>query len=289
MGRCRVTERMLSGKISNEVDWESLWALAGPRRDVERLMGDDHRADQRWEHFAWCDACDRASIFHCDWLHAVEGQPNYRERLLCDGCELNVRERLLVRMVREYFDELPRTHAPTLFAYEDDTPLLRALSQRLTTVTICGSQHAESGVEVDDRAQPVDALALSSPDESFDVLVSNEILDHVPEPEAALRESYRVLRPGGILVATLPFHFTRTSTRRAEVHDGQVRTLLPELHRGHPASRYGTLVFHDLGWDLFDMLRKAGFSEPHFRCAHSLQYAYLGPELSLVLCATRGA
>jgi ubiquinone/menaquinone biosynthesis C-methylase UbiE len=44
-----------------------------------------------------------------------------------------------------------------------------------------------------------DARALPLGDDSFDVLVFHTTLCHVPEPEAALTESLRVLRPGGLL------------------------------------------------------------------------------------------
>src|SRR3954447_6605575 len=49
-----------------------------------------------------------------------------------------------------------------------------------------------------------DAIALDAPDAAFDVAVSTQVFEYVPDCERALREMHRVLRPGGraLVVAT---------------------------------------------------------------------------------------
>jgi SAM-dependent methyltransferase len=49
-----------------------------------------------------------------------------------------------------------------------------------------------------------DALTLPFPDESFDRIIAAEVLEHIPDDEATLRELVRVLRPGGRLAVTVP-------------------------------------------------------------------------------------
>lgn len=43
-----------------------------------------------------------------------------------------------------------------------------------------------------------DALDIQATDQSFDIAISSQVYEHVPDPEKMLRELHRVLKPGGI-------------------------------------------------------------------------------------------
>jgi SAM-dependent methyltransferase len=52
-----------------------------------------------------------------------------------------------------------------------------------------------------------DAQALGVAGESFDTILCTEVLEHLPEPQRAIDEMWRVLRPGGTLLLTTRFLF----------------------------------------------------------------------------------
>jgi SAM-dependent methyltransferase len=65
-----------------------------------------------------------------------------------------------------------------------------------------GHDHTNSKVDVF-----FDGTAIPFEDQRFDSVVCFEVLEHVPEIDAALAEMARVLKPGGTLLATIPFGF----------------------------------------------------------------------------------
>lgn len=50
-----------------------------------------------------------------------------------------------------------------------------------------------------------DITAIPTPDESFDVVLCTEVLEHVPDPLSALQELGRIVRPNGQIILTAPF------------------------------------------------------------------------------------
>lgn len=62
-------------------------------------------------------------------------------------------------------------------------------------------------VDIDPKNKPdIVASAENIPlgDRSVDSVVSTQVLEHVKEPEAAIYEFYRILKPGGYVLATVP-------------------------------------------------------------------------------------
>lgn len=53
-----------------------------------------------------------------------------------------------------------------------------------------------------------DITALPFESESFDCVICSEVLEHIPEHEAALQELVRVLKPNGNLVVSVPRYFS---------------------------------------------------------------------------------
>jgi SAM-dependent methyltransferase len=78
--------------------------------------------------------------------------------------------------------------------------------QRLAAFRARGWQ--TEGQEIDSRAPegvhigPLHELAL--PESSYDAVVMNHVIEHVPDPVALLGECRRLLKPGGAFVATTP-------------------------------------------------------------------------------------
>lgn len=67
----------------------------------------------------------------------------------------------------------------------------------------------------------MDGLDLRFPDESFDAVLSANVLEHVSDPDRYLRELSRVLKKGG--VAIIEFYPVWTSARGHHIHENMVK------------------------------------------------------------------
>ncbi len=132
-----------------------------------------------------------------------------------------------------------------------------------------------------------DVTSLSFQDSTCDLIVSNDVFEHIHQPMAAFRECARVLRPDGVMLATFPFLSNElASVTRAKRSDTGIENLLPEEFHGDPISNKGSLVFTDFGWDVLERFREAGFKDAVLEVYRKVDYGHLGAGL-LVFRLTR--
>jgi hypothetical protein len=205
--------------------------------------------------------------------------PNWRERLVCSQCMMNNRQRLVAKLVQQAAIE--STHS-RIYLMEQVTPIFEWV-RNLHGTDVHGSEYLGyeyTGGERINGIRHEDVMNLSFPDASFDLIVSNDVLEHIPDPEGALRECFRVLKPGGTVLATFPFHVANDKTRaRARIAANEIEHLLPPQYHGNPVSSDGSLVFQDFGWDLLDVMRGAGFSSAVCEVYSSDEFGHLGTGL----------
>jgi SAM-dependent methyltransferase len=70
------------------------------------------------------------------------------------------------------------------------------------SINIAGDYDIRGAIDV-----RLDAINLPFPDNSFDVVIFSEVIEHIPNPEAAVIEISRVLKNGGVLLITWPFNY----------------------------------------------------------------------------------
>jgi SAM-dependent methyltransferase len=208
-----------------------------------------------------CSVCGAETRFvRNTWILARELRrawpPSFvdRESQLCAECGSSRRVRLLA-------DALLSRYAAGAACVADLVREAGFRSLRVAEINAAGRMHpflaahpALTYVEYPEE----DVQALTWADGAYDLVLTSETLEHVPDLPRALREIRRVLVPGGRHVFTVPVDPRRGVTR--------LRTSLPEQHHGRGGgpfalvTRKSDLLAHwDVGRDVPDLLRAAGF------------------------------
>jgi SAM-dependent methyltransferase len=96
------------------------------------------------------------------------------------------------------------------------------------------------------------------PAESFDLVVTQDVMEHVFHPEKAYNEIYRTLRPGGYHIHTTPIYKSNVATQqKAKLKsNGSIEYLADPEYHGNPISGEGALVTFHYGYDLADLIVK---------------------------------
>jgi SAM-dependent methyltransferase len=94
-------------------------------------------------------------------------------------------------------------------------------------------------------------------DESFDLVLTQDVLEHVADPESALKEIARTLKPGGAHLFTVPWNRSAKTESRAVSRSGVVEHLKDPIYHGDPYDPKGSLVYTDWGADLVEFIERA--------------------------------
>lgn len=220
-----------------------------------------------------------------DAFYPSEPDPAFRRRAAWIAAALAAEAsplRLLdVGCGQGFYFPIYHTLGHTICAIEAD-PLPRAEAERR-------APHFGASV------QQARAEALPFAADSFDVVVMSEILEHLPAPARALAEAARVLRPGGLLLISVPHasypllwdpvNWTREALRLGPIRDGMFagiwanheRLYTPETLRAEVAAagfqisavarqtRFCLPFLHNLVYGLGRGLLEAGFLPARWR------------------------
>ena len=222
---------------------------------------------------AFSEAASATVPLHVD---GALDNPNWRETLRCSQSQLINRSRAAVTLLRRVcgLDASSR-----VYVTEQTTPMYRWMTANYPRTV--GSEFVDpslaSGTRVD-GVRHEDLTRLSFADASIDLLASFDVLEHVPDYEAALREIARVVRPGGHVLMTFPFTGQDATIVRARLGaTGEVEHLLPPEFHGDPVRpEGGILCFYHFGFDILDGLRQAGFRDASVRWYWSSARGNLG-------------
>lgn len=95
-----------------------------------------------------------------------------------------------------------------------------------------------------------DICNLPFEDNSFDFILCNHVLEHIPNDKKAMQELYRILKPGGVGIFQIPQDLNREVTFEDD-------TIVDKVERARIFGQYDHVRVY--GRDYFDKLRSVGF------------------------------
>lgn len=211
-----------------------------------------------FENEGYCPICEGPARF-------VAEQAWLRDHYFCEGCRSIPRQRALVQVLNllrpDWKQAIIHESSPTLWFFRDHCPNY-SFSYYFEDVE---RGEFQNGMRCENLER------LTFPDESFDVFITQDVLEHVFSPERALKEIARVLKLGGLHIFTTPLYKSLLRSRpRSRIEGGQVIHILEPQYHGNPVSDKGALVTWDYGVNFVSLAERwSGFQTsvyvPHDR------------------------
>lgn len=216
------------------------------------------------ERFGYCEVCGYIGAFQ-------QLQGSIREGYKCSNCSASLRYRHQAAVIiskytdggSDSFAELVKEPAfQQLHVYEPGIigPFRKYLTEHPNYTTSYLWDDVELGDSKDGvRCENLERLTFD--DDSFDLVISSDIFEHVRKPYEAFAEIHRVLKPGGMHVFTVPLKWPlpESTISRVDTSGAEDIPILPEIYHGSPTNSEGSLVYTDFGLDLAEDLEKIGF------------------------------
>lgn len=166
------------------------------------------------------------------------------EGLVCAICGCNARNRFFYYVVNRVIEEISCAESDPIRVLEASSYGYMALGDRYLelmkskgALVLC-SDYNESNFKA---VVKEDLSSLSLEDESLDFICHSHVLEHVENDIKALDEAMRVLKPGGILLVSVPIQTDYTFSPENEYHGDNA------------------YVFRRNGWDLITKIKGIGF------------------------------
>lgn len=225
----------------------------------------DEARCQGWDVFeddGICRVCGKKAVFA-----PIKPGHSLRETR-CSSCKASRRTRDLARVLahlaagpdcRTLPEALPAMQDWRVFEAQAAGPLhdrLRCLPRYACSEYVPELASPGSCTQAGLRCEDLERL--SFPDAAFDLMVTQDVFEHVTDPWRAFDEIWRVLAPGGRHVFTVPVSEGHPTTPRVRFDGGNRQDLLPPVHHGDPMRRGGSLVVTDFGDDLPRLLTSRG-------------------------------
>lgn len=140
--------------------------------------------------------------------------------------------------------------------------LVRYLRQRFQSLYLSEFFDSVPPGEFRSGVQCQDVQALLLPNDSFDLVTSTEVFEHVPDDRRGFREIARVLKDRGRFVFTVPLLDAEQTLERVRIEaDGSLSFLTaPEYHGDRLRGQGKVLAFRTYGRDISHRLTAAGLN-----------------------------
>ena len=117
-------------------------------------------------------------------------------------------------------------------------------------------EKTELGIPLKNGGTNQNLEKLTFPDETFDIFITQDVMEHVVCPNKAFAEIARVLKPGGVHIFTVPINFLDKTKPRIKMENGKISKISPPIYHGNPIDKKGSLVTYDWGNDIGEYIEK---------------------------------